>query len=150
MIDGVPTLSTWLFYACNVLLIAAYLVICALMLRKNGLTGRGQLSPTLTTITVLFFLSCALLHLELAFHAYSRAPLVARDNTGGGVDLHFTALVLAKVVLVVLFSVFTARRSRKGDTVVPFSPTAGELGEALPRTSGEAVVHPGPPRGRPT
>lgn len=132
MINGLPALSTWLFYAGNVLCIAAYLVICALMLRREGLTGRGQLSPTLTTITVLFFLSCALLHLELAYHAYSLTPLVvARDGHGNGVDEHFTLLILSKVVLIVLFAVFTTRRARTADTVVPLSPTSGEAG-ALP------------------
>lgn len=126
--DGVLTLTAWLFYAGNVLLIAAYLVIAALLLRPRGFTGRGQLSPTLTTITVLFFVSCALLHTELAVHAYQRVPLVVRDD--GGVDLPFTVLVLVQLFLVIMFSLLTSRRAHHNDPVVPFSPTAAEVIEA--------------------
>lgn len=92
---GLPHLSTWLFYVGNILLITAYLVITLLVLRPGGLSGRGygKDHPTVTTVTVLFFCSCALLHIELALEAYTHGPI--------DVDPHLTAVVWVKVILVV-------------------------------------------------
>lgn len=88
-----PSLTTWLFYVGNILLITAYAVLTLLLLRPGGLTGRGMVSPTITSIAVLFFSSCALLHIELALEAYTHGPI--------SVDPHLTAVVWVKVVLVV-------------------------------------------------
>lgn len=92
---ALPHLSTWLFYVGNILLITAYLVITLLVLRPGGLSGRGYAkdSTTVTTVTVLFFCSCALLHIELALEAYTHGPI--------DVDPHLTAVVWVKVILVV-------------------------------------------------
>jgi len=94
-----PDLSTWVFYFGNVVLVVAYVVVVALLLRPGGISGRGQLSPTVTTLLVLFLLTCSLLHIELAVNAYQRGVLTSE---GGGVDVHLTLVILAKLALVVL------------------------------------------------
>ena len=110
----VISMLTWLFYAGNVLLIAAYLVVCALLLRPRGFSGRGQLNPTVTTVTVLFFVTCALLHAELAYDAWAHPD---------GIRVRFTLLILAKLALVVLFMVVSnLRASKAADERSAFDP----------------------------
>jgi hypothetical protein len=91
------SLSTWLFYVADLILATAYLVIAALSFLPGGVTGKVEQSPLMRWLGIAFFVTCGVLHADMAVHA---ALLEAFFDPFGHVARDLTAIVCVQMVAV--------------------------------------------------
>lgn len=103
------SLPTFLFYCANVLLGVSYLVIAALSFQPGGITGKQQQTRFQRNVAVAFFLSGALLHADLAWHAFTLRPFL---NPAGSVEWDLAVIIFFQAITVVV-SLASIRRDKQ-------------------------------------
>lgn len=82
-----PTLSGWVFYLSNLVIISGYLTAAMLITRRKGKAKDLSVRSWLAGLS--FFLLCGLTHVELAFHAFIGEPMIEAD---GSISWHMLAI----------------------------------------------------------
>jgi hypothetical protein len=74
--NGHPSTIALLFYTTNFIIVFGYIAASFLMIRPKGFHGSGR-APWVTVISsVTFFICCAYIHFDLAYHAYTYDPFL--------------------------------------------------------------------------
>jgi hypothetical protein len=97
MID-LPTLSGWIFYVSNLIIVSGYLFASLLITRRKGMAKGMSLRAWLAGLS--FFLLCGLTHVELAFHAFFNLRVIETDGT---VDWHMLAIHIPQAASIWVF-----------------------------------------------
>jgi hypothetical protein len=82
-----PTLSGWVFYVSNLVIVSGYLFASALITRRKGVAKDMSLRAWIAGLA--FFGLCGLTHIELALHAFFNARVINLDGT---VSWHMLAI----------------------------------------------------------
>ncbi len=121
----VPTLSGWIFYFSNVVIVAGYAAASLAITRRKGLAKGFSWRVWLAGLS--FFLFCGLTHVELAIHAFFNLRIINLDGT---VDWHMLAIHIPQAASIWLF--LWASATEKGqDDDLPLEGLAPPSDEEL-------------------
>lgn len=105
MTHHLPTLSAWLFYAGNVVIVAGYLTAAIIITRRRGMrpfAGRMRLRTWLAGLG--FFLLCGATHAEMALHTWMGERLLRDDGT---ISWHMVAIHVVQAVAIWCFLMYS-------------------------------------------
>lgn len=117
--NGAPSLAILAFYTINLIIVFGYLAAAALMLRPRGFIGQGR-QPWVAVISAcVFFICCALIHLDIAYHAYAAKPFFIWTRPMP-IDWHFFITICVKLVALWTF-ILTSAASPRSEPLCPTS-----------------------------
>lgn len=119
--SGGPTLSGWLFYASNIGIIAADVVVIVVLLRGRALARRLRWRTRIPA--AVFFAACAFAHGELARHAFFNIPLI---NPEGVVDIQMQVFFFIEGLAIwgVILTAASKASSRRSSSPLPLERSA--------------------------
>ena len=116
MMVELPTLSGWIFYVSNLIIVSGYLFASLLITRRKGM-ARGM-SWRAWFAGLSFFLLCGLTHVELAIHAFFNLRVINLDGT---VDWHMLAIHIPQAASIWVF-LWAMQLEGEPGTVPPGTP----------------------------
>ncbi len=143
MMTDLPTVSGWIFYVSNLVIVSGYLFASALITRRKGM-AKG-LSTRAWIAGLSFFGLCGLTHIELALHAFFNARVINLDGT---VDWHMLAIHIPQGASIWIFlwamQLEAPPAPAPGDPVIPI-PLEGFAAEPTPEEEDVSTNEEGPP-----